>query len=131
LRLYEEHDLISPGRSSGGLRQYGAAEPVRLNSIVLLKAAGLSLTQIATLSGTDDSQPMLPDLLALQLESSKSRKSDAERGQRIVEAALDRLRLDRGRAFATIVAVAEGQSISASCILSCPMCGPRLASRNA
>ncbi|MGH8291501.1 MAG: MerR family transcriptional regulator [Steroidobacteraceae bacterium] len=95
LRLYEEHGLISPGRSPGGWRQYGTAELVRLNSIVLLKAAGLSLAQIATLLGTEEWQPLLPDLLALQLESWKNRKSDAERGQRIVEAALERLRLDR------------------------------------
>jgi len=94
LRLYEEQGLISPGRSPGGWRQYGAAELVRLNSIVLLKSAGLTLTQIATLLGADDWQSMLPHLLALQLESWKSRKADAERGQHIVEAALERLRVD-------------------------------------
>lgn len=95
LRLYEEQGLISPQRSSGGWRQYGARELVRLNSIVLLKVAGLTLTQIATVLAGEDREPLLLELLTQQLESWKTRKADAERGQRVVEAALERLRRDR------------------------------------
>jgi hypothetical protein len=62
---------------------------------VLLKSAGLTLTQIATLLAGDHRQPVLADLLQLQLASWKSKRTDAERGQRLVEAALDRLRRDR------------------------------------
>jgi DNA-binding transcriptional MerR regulator len=56
LRLYEEHGLITPRRSSGGWRQYGPQELLRLNAITLLKTAGLTLAQIAgiTRSGTQD-----------------------------------------------------------------------------
>ena len=95
LRLYEEHGLICPQRSSGGWRQYGTEELLRLNSIVLLKTAGLTLTQIAGLLLDENRRPMLAELLPLQLQSWKTRKADAERGQRVVEAALERLRRDR------------------------------------
>lgn len=95
LRLYEEHGLVTPQRSPGGWRQYGAAELISLNRVTLLKAAGLSLAQIATLLGAGGPQPAISDLLAEQLDSWKSRKADAERGLRIVEAALERLRRDR------------------------------------
>jgi DNA-binding transcriptional MerR regulator len=96
LRLYEEYGLVSPQRTRGGWRQYGASELLRLNNIVLLKSAGLTLTQIATLLGGEDGrQPLLSDLLTLQLDSWKSRKADAERGKHVVETALERLRRDR------------------------------------
>lgn len=94
LRLYEEHGLLAPQRSPGGWRQYGAAELIRLNHIILLKAAGLRLAQIADLLRAGDRQPTIADLLTQQLDSWKSRKTDAERGLRIVEAALERLRRD-------------------------------------
>lgn len=94
LRLYEEHGLIAPRRSSGGWRQYGAEDLVRLNSIALLKSAGLTLAQIASLLGVGDRAPTLTQLLAMQLDVWKIRKIDADRGQRIVEAALERFRSD-------------------------------------
>ncbi len=95
LRLYEEQGLIAPRRSRGGWRQYGAEELVRLNSITLLKTAGLTLAQIAKLLDPGDRQPTLAQLLAIQLDNWRSRRADAERGQRIVEAALERLRTDK------------------------------------
>ncbi|MGH8258425.1 MAG: MerR family transcriptional regulator [Steroidobacteraceae bacterium] len=95
LRVYEEQGLVAPQRSLGGWRQYGAAELIRLNRITLLKAAGLTLAQIATLLGAEGPQPAIPDLLTQQLDSWRGRKADAERGLQIVEAALERLRHDR------------------------------------
>lgn len=94
LRLYEEQGLIAPRRSAGGWRQYGAEDLVRLNSITLLKTAGLTLAQIARLLDPGDRQPTLAQLLAIQLDTWRSRRADAERGWRIVEAALERLRAD-------------------------------------
>lgn len=94
LRLYEEQGLIAPRRSPGGWRQYGAEELVRLNSIMLLKTAGLTLAQIAKLMDPGDRQPTLAQLLAIQLDAWRSRRADAERGQRIVETALERVRSD-------------------------------------
>lgn len=95
LRLYEEQGLIFPRRSAGGWRQYSAEELVRLNSITLLKTAGLTLAQISKLLDAGDRQPNLAQLLAIQLDTWRSRRADAERGQRIVEAALERLHDDR------------------------------------
>ena len=95
LRLYEEQKLLSPRRSPGGWRQYGAPELLRLNNIVLLKVAGLTLAQIATVLTGDEREPVLVELLTLQLKSWKTRREEAERGQRVVEAALERLHRDR------------------------------------
>jgi DNA-binding transcriptional MerR regulator len=91
LRLYEEQGLITPGRNAGGWRLYGAEELARLNVITLLKSAGLTLVQIANVTGSAAQQPTLEKILAIQLESLKARRADAERGQRIAEAALERL----------------------------------------
>jgi DNA-binding transcriptional MerR regulator len=46
LRVYEEFGLVAPRRSAGGWRQYGPHDLVKLNTIALLKTAGLSLSQI-------------------------------------------------------------------------------------
>ena len=91
LRLYEEHGLIAPRRSAGGWRQYGPDELVRLNAITLLKTAGLTLAQIGSIMGPRSHGPGLEHMLAIQLENWRTRRADAERGQRIVEAALGRL----------------------------------------
>jgi DNA-binding transcriptional MerR regulator len=91
LRLYEEHGLITPRRSAGGWRQYGPQELVLLNAITLLKTAGLTLGQIASITRSDMRDLDLHQMLSIQLENWRSRRSDAERGQRIAEAALERL----------------------------------------
>lgn len=47
LRVYEQFGLISPTRTAGGWRQYGQHDIVRLHTINVLKAAGLSLLKIS------------------------------------------------------------------------------------
>jgi DNA-binding transcriptional MerR regulator len=47
LRLYEQHGLITPGRTAAGWRAYGPDEMSRAAEIVSLRALGLSLSQIA------------------------------------------------------------------------------------
>jgi DNA-binding transcriptional MerR regulator len=91
LRLYEEHGLVAPHRTAGGWRQYGPQELLRLNIIVLLKTAGLSLAQIAAMTTSGTSHIDLHQILSIQLKTWCARRLDAERGQRIVEAALERL----------------------------------------
>jgi len=49
LRFYEGRGLVSPLRTAGGRRIYGAGELARLNAIVALKQAGFSLTEIAAM----------------------------------------------------------------------------------
>ena len=49
LRFYEARGLVAPLRTHSGRRLYGAGELERLNQIVALKRAGLTLTQIQRL----------------------------------------------------------------------------------
>ncbi len=95
LRVYEELGLIAPPRSAGGWRQYGPHDLMKLNTIALLKTAGLSLAQIGAVTCASSGAPTLQQILAIQLDTWKRRQADAERGQAIAEAALGRLRADR------------------------------------
>ena len=92
LRVYEEFGLIAPRRSAGGWRQYGPHDLVKLNTIALLKTAGLSLAQIREVTRSAAGEPTLQQILAIQLDAWKRKRADAERGQAIAEAALGRLR---------------------------------------
>jgi DNA-binding transcriptional MerR regulator len=92
LRVYEECGLIAPRRSAGGWRQYGPHDLVKLNTIALLKTAGLSLEQIREVTRSSASGPPLQQILALQLDTWKRKRADADRGQAIAEAALARQR---------------------------------------
>jgi DNA-binding transcriptional MerR regulator len=65
LRLYEQHGLITPGRTAAGWRAYDPDEMARAAEIVTLRALGLSLSQIARVLG-DDPQGLEPALAALQ-----------------------------------------------------------------
>ena len=95
LRVYEEFGLIAPRRSAGGWRQYGPHDLMKLNTIALLKAAGLSLAQIGEVTCNGAGEPTWQQILAVQLDTWKRRRADAERGQAIAEAALNRLQADQ------------------------------------
>jgi DNA-binding transcriptional MerR regulator len=65
LRLYEERDLLTPGRTPAGWRAYGPADMARAEEIVALRALGFSLAQVArALSG--DASGLEPALAAHQ-----------------------------------------------------------------
>jgi DNA-binding transcriptional MerR regulator len=95
LRVYEELGLIAPRRSAAGWRQYGPRDLTKLNKIALLKTAGLSLAQIGEATRSGAGEPTLRQILAVQLDTWKRRRADAERGQAIAEAALGRRRADQ------------------------------------
>ena len=95
LRVYEEFGLIAPRRSAGGWRQYGPHDLMKINTIALLKTAGLSLAQIGEVTCGSAAGPTLQQILAIQLDTWKRRRADAERGLAIAEAALNRLRADQ------------------------------------
>ena len=94
LRVYESYGLITPGRTAAGWRRYGAQELLKLNEIGLLKILGLTLNQIRDLTRRPPSLT-LRQLLELQLDTWKHRRSEAERGQTITEAALMQLQAGR------------------------------------
>ena len=95
LRVYEQFGLIAPRRSAGGWRQYGPHDLLKLNTIALLKTAGLSLAQIGEVTCSGAGEPSLQQILAIQRDTWKRRRADADRGLAIAEAALNRLRADR------------------------------------
>ena len=95
LRVYEEFGLIAPRRSAAGWRRYGSRDLMKLNTIALLKSAGLSLAQIGEVTCSSAGEPTLQQILTIQLDTWKRRRTDAERGQAIAEAALNRLRTDQ------------------------------------
>lgn len=88
LRVYEEHGLISPVRSAGGWRLYGTPELVRLNTISVLKAAGLSLAEIKTMTKMCSPEPPLHDVLKIQRDVLQCRRMEIERGLALVETVL-------------------------------------------
>jgi DNA-binding transcriptional MerR regulator len=59
LRVYEECGLIAPRRSAGGWRMYGPRDLTKLNTIALLKTAGLSLEQTSRCRTPRASMPRL------------------------------------------------------------------------
>src|ERR1700741_2552042 len=92
LRFYEARGLIAPLRTHSGRRFYGAGELERINQIVALKRAGLTLAQIQRVTAT---RPFdLAALVDAQLEALTHRE------QRLAEAKALLLnvksRIDRG-----------------------------------
>jgi MerR family transcriptional regulator, thiopeptide resistance regulator len=74
LRFYEARGLVKPLRTASGRRAYGPDELERINQIVALKRAGLTLAQIQRLSG---SRPLdLERLIAAQLEAIETRSAE-------------------------------------------------------
>ncbi|VVD78416.1 MerR family transcriptional regulator [Pandoraea capi] len=63
LRLYEQHGLLSPARTTAGYRVYDAAEMARAAEVVALRALGLSLAQVASVLKGD--RQTLADALAV------------------------------------------------------------------
>ena len=92
LRFYEARGLVSPLRTYSGRRLYGAGELERVNLIVSLKRAGLTLSQIARLTGRGAIN--LKQLIDAQLEAIAERK--AELGEAEVLLKYVKSRIDRG-----------------------------------
>ncbi len=92
LRFYEARGLVKPLRTASRRRLYGPAELARVHQITVLKAAGLSLMQMAQLfAGT----PLdLGQMLRAQLKILEDDKAQIERAQSVIHFALSRI--DRG-----------------------------------
>ena len=90
LRLYEQHGLISPRRTSKQWRMYGSAEILRLNEILALKILGLSLRDIAKLIKGQTAD--LAQTLALQRDALADARNRAERGLQVIEELQSKIR---------------------------------------
>ncbi|MBV9884743.1 MAG: MerR family transcriptional regulator [Sphingomonadaceae bacterium] len=92
LRFYEARGLVRPLRTHNGRRLYGAGELERINQIVALKRAGLTLAQIQRLTAR---RPLdLGRLIAAQLEALSARAAEIEEAKSLLLAV--KSRIDRG-----------------------------------
>jgi DNA-binding transcriptional MerR regulator/Lon protease-like protein len=89
LRVYERQGLVSPPRSDKGWRRYGPDEVARLNTVVNLKALGLTLEQIRQVISANP--PPLAQILRIQTDSWKAKRAAADRALTRLEVARRRL----------------------------------------
>ena len=92
LRFYEARGLIKPLRTYSGRRLYGRGEMERIQQILALKRAGLSLAQIAKLTarGTMD----LRSMVEAQLKLIEERKAELDEAKTLLLTV--KSRIDRG-----------------------------------
>ncbi|MFJ8433186.1 MerR family transcriptional regulator [Kitasatospora sp. NPDC094019] len=96
LRYYEEQGLLRPARSTGGYREYGEGDTVRVRQIRSLLAAGLPTRVIAGIlpcaSGPVPALESCPDLLATlrgELAELDSRIGELTRSRNALAGYLD------------------------------------------
>jgi DNA-binding transcriptional MerR regulator len=92
LRFYEARGLVTPLRTYAGRRLYGLAELERINSIVALKRAGLTLSQIGRLTGRGVLD--LEQLIDAQLAAIAERKAELKEAEALLRSV--KSRIDRG-----------------------------------
>jgi DNA-binding transcriptional MerR regulator len=92
LRFYEARGLLKPLRTYNGRRLYGRGELERIQHILALKRAGLSLTQIGKL--TERGPLDLGALVDAQLQLIEERKADLEEAKALLLNV--KSRIDRG-----------------------------------
>lgn len=98
LRFYETRGLVKPMRTASGRRFFGPAELSRLHQITILKAAGLSLSQMAQLFSGEHMD--LVQMLNAQQSILADSKAQIEQAQAIIQFALSRI--DRGDPVDTV-----------------------------
>ncbi|MDO3646973.1 MerR family transcriptional regulator [Nocardia mangyaensis] len=54
LRLYEQHGLLTPARSTGGTRRYSGDDLTRLHRITTLTGEGVNLAAVARILELED-----------------------------------------------------------------------------
>ncbi len=92
LRFYEARGLVKPLRTYSGRRCYGAGELERLDQLIALKRAGLSLQQIKALF---DKRPIdLHELLTLRLADVEAQARTLSDIREVLTTTLSRI--DRG-----------------------------------
>jgi MerR family transcriptional regulator, thiopeptide resistance regulator len=92
LRFYEARGLVHPLRTHSGRRLYGPAELERINQVVALKRAGLTLAQIQRLTA---GRPLdLGRLIEAQLAALDERAAEIAEARQLLRAA--KSRIDRG-----------------------------------
>ena len=93
LRIYEQQNLIKPARDSHGWRRYSGVDLTRLNTIAVLKALGLTLSQIRSQLKSGSSS--LEGVLRMQMDAWLARKAAAEDAIALVRGALEHVKRHR------------------------------------
>ena len=82
LRFYEARGLVAPLRTHSGRRLYGASELERINQVLALKRAGLTLAQIQHLTAN---RPIdLKRLIDAQLEALEQQQAGIEEARQLL-----------------------------------------------
>lgn len=89
LRFYEARGLVKPLRTASGRRAYGPGELERINQVVALKRAGLTLAQIQRLGGRGAID--LAGLVAAQLEAIEARAAELAEAKALLLAVQSRI----------------------------------------
>jgi DNA-binding transcriptional MerR regulator len=89
LRFYEARGLVKPLRTGSARRAYGPGELERINQIVALKRAGLTLAQIQRLGARGALD--LPRLIDAQLEAIETRASELAEAKALLLAVQSRI----------------------------------------
>ena len=110
LRVYEREGLLHAPRSPSGWRCYGRDELIRINTICVLKEAGLTLAQMRAILQQQGLQ--LEAFLVAQIEGWKAKQEQAQRGRILADAALQRARAGNGLSIDQLCALVR--SIDAS-----------------
>ena len=92
LRFYEARGLIQPLRTYSGRRLYGRGEIERIQQIVALKRAGLTLAQIGKLTARGNMD--LRSLIGTQLDVIEKRKAELDEAKALLLSI--KSRIDRG-----------------------------------
>jgi DNA-binding transcriptional MerR regulator len=92
LRFYEARGLLAPLRTYSGRRLYGRGELERVQQILALKRAGLSLAQIGVL--TRGKSLDLGALIDAQLEALESKRTELDEARELLISV--KSRIDRG-----------------------------------
>jgi MerR family transcriptional regulator, thiopeptide resistance regulator len=106
LRIYERQGLIKPPRSPNGWRRYGPIELERLNSIVILKGLGLTLSQIRSV--LIENPPSLLRILRIHAESWRAKRAIADRALTLVQTVLERLSGHQAPSLAELCELIKG-----------------------
>ena len=89
LRFYEARGLVTPLRTASGRRHYGPAELEWLHQVVAMKSAGLSLSQIQSM--TAGRRVDLRDIVAAQIELLENREREIASARTLLESILSRI----------------------------------------
>jgi DNA-binding transcriptional MerR regulator len=92
LRFYEARGLVKPLRTYSGRRLYGRGELERIQQILALKRAGLTLSQIAKLSA--HGAMGLREIVDAQLKVIEERKAELDQARSLLLSV--KSRIDRG-----------------------------------